>query len=57
MENVFNNNTNGSFENSIEKQVAETVKRAFWDAFKAKMDQDPPDYSMAYGTIKEAKEV
>ncbi|XP_059143162.1 T-complex protein 11-like protein 1 [Physella acuta] len=42
--------------NSIEKQVAETVKRAFWDAFKAKMDQDPPDYSMAYATIKEAKE-
>ncbi|KAK6985510.1 T-complex protein 11-like protein 1 [Biomphalaria glabrata] len=41
---------------SIEKQVAETVKRAFWDAFAAKISQDPPDFTMAYVMLEELKE-
>ncbi|KAH9519420.1 hypothetical protein Btru_075491 [Bulinus truncatus] len=41
---------------SIEKQVAETVKRAFWDAFEAKISQSPPDFTMAYVMLEELKE-
>jgi len=42
--------------NSIEKQVRDTVQRAFWDAFEEKLSRDPPDLSMAYGMLSELKE-
>jgi len=42
--------------NSLEKQVRETVKRAFWDAFQDRLSRDPPDLSMAAGMLKELKE-
>ena len=42
---------------SIEKQVRATVERAFWDAFEEKLNQDPPDLSMAYGMLSDLKEV
>ena len=42
---------------SLEKQVTETMKRAFWDAFQEKIERDPPDYSMAYSLLEELKEV
>ncbi|CAL1547673.1 unnamed protein product [Lymnaea stagnalis] len=41
---------------SLEKQVAETVKRAYWDAFQAKINEDPPDLSMALTMLGELKE-
>ena len=42
---------------SLEKQVSETMKRAFWDAFQEKIERDPPDYSMAFSLLEELKEV
>ncbi|XP_005104684.1 T-complex protein 11-like protein 1 [Aplysia californica] len=42
--------------NSLEKQVRDTVQRAFWDAFEDKLSRDPPDLSMAYGMLEELKE-
>ena len=42
---------------SIEKKVKDTVRRAFWDAFQAKLDEDPPDFSHALVLIEEVKEV
>lgn len=42
---------------SIEKKVKETVRRAFWDAFQAKLDEDPPDFSHALVLIEEIREV
>ncbi|KAK3798020.1 hypothetical protein RRG08_034581 [Elysia crispata] len=44
-------------QSSLEKQVTETMKRAFWDAFQEKIERDPPDYSMAYSLLEELKEV
>lgn len=42
---------------SIEKKVKDTVRRAFWDAFQAKLDEDPPDFSHALVLIEEVKDV
>uniref|UniRef100_A0A0B7AL99 T-complex protein 11-like protein 1 n=1 Tax=Arion vulgaris TaxID=1028688 RepID=A0A0B7AL99_9EUPU len=42
--------------NSWEKKLAETVKRAFWDAFQEKINQDPPDLSFAYAMLQELRE-
>jgi hypothetical protein len=42
--------------NSLEKKIAETVQRAFWDAFQEKLNQDPPDLSFAYGMLQELRE-
>ncbi|GFR76357.1 T-complex protein 11-like protein 1 [Elysia marginata] len=44
-------------QNSLEKQVSETMRRAFWDAFQEKIERDPPDYSMAFSLLEELKEV
>lgn len=43
-------------DDSIEKKVKETVRRAFWDAFQAKLDEDPPDFSHALVLIEEIRE-
>nr|XP_022291172.1 T-complex protein 11-like protein 1 [Crassostrea virginica]XP_022291173.1 T-complex protein 11-like protein 1 [Crassostrea virginica] len=43
-------------DDSIEKKVKDTVRRAFWDAFQAKLDEDPPDFSHALVLIEEVKE-
>eukprot|EP00105_Crassostrea_gigas_P005043 XP_011418490.1 PREDICTED: T-complex protein 11-like protein 1 [Crassostrea gigas] len=44
-------------DDSIEKKVKDTVRRAFWDAFQAKLDEDPPDFSHALVLIEEVKDV
>ena len=41
----------------FEKQVKEVLHKAFWDAFKEKVSEDPPDYSHAVVLITEVKEV
>ncbi|XP_048765926.2 T-complex protein 11-like protein 1 isoform X2 [Ostrea edulis] len=43
-------------DDSIEKQVKETVRRAFWDAFQEKLNEDPPDFMHALVLIQEVKE-
>uniref|UniRef100_A0A0B7ASM7 T-complex protein 11-like protein 1 n=2 Tax=Arion vulgaris TaxID=1028688 RepID=A0A0B7ASM7_9EUPU len=42
--------------NSWRKNVADTVKRAFWDVFKEKISADPPDLSFAYAMLEELRE-
>ncbi|CAG5117422.1 unnamed protein product [Candidula unifasciata] len=42
--------------NSWKHKVAETVKRAFWDVFEEKINEDPPDLSFAYTMLEELRE-
>ncbi|BFZ25037.1 hypothetical protein BsWGS_28076 [Bradybaena similaris] len=42
--------------NSWKRKVAETVKRAFWDVFEEKINEDPPDLSFAYAMLEELRE-
>ncbi|WAR09029.1 T11L1-like protein [Mya arenaria] len=43
--------------NSLEGQVKEIIHKAFWDAFEAKISEDPPDFSHTVVLIKEVKEM
>ncbi|ELU14255.1 hypothetical protein CAPTEDRAFT_97119, partial [Capitella teleta] len=41
---------------SIEKQVKDTMQKAFWDALREKLGEDPPDFSHAMVLLEEVKE-
>ena len=42
---------------SIEKQISDTMKKAFWDSLQEKLSSQPPDYSHALVLIEEVREV
>lgn len=43
-------------ENSIHKQVKETVQKAFWDILEKELEEDPPCYTQAMILLEEVKE-
>ncbi|XP_014280130.1 T-complex protein 11-like protein 1 [Halyomorpha halys] len=43
-------------DNSLEKVVTEAVHSAFWDLFKQRISEDPPNLSMALSLLNEIKE-
>ena len=49
------NNIQNNF--SIEKQIYDTVHKAFWNSLKEDFDKDPVDYKHAFIIINEAKQV
>ena len=42
---------------SIEKQISDTMKKAFWDSLQEKLSSQPADYSHALVLIEEVREV
>ncbi|XP_066999721.1 T-complex protein 11-like protein 1 isoform X2 [Anabrus simplex] len=43
-------------ENSIHKQVKDTIHRAFWDVLTSQLAEDPPNYSQAMVLLENIKE-
>ncbi|KAI8519122.1 T-complex protein 11 [Branchiostoma belcheri] len=44
-------------ENSLEKQVKDTVHRAFWDALREELAEEPPTFQHAINLLGEVKEM
>ena len=42
---------------AIEKQIHETVHKAFWNSLKEDFEKDPVDYKHAFTILGEAKQV
>ena len=42
---------------SIEKQIKETVHKAFWDMLKQDFEKDPVEYEHSFIILNEAKQV
>jgi hypothetical protein len=41
----------------LEKQIQETVHKAFWNSLKEDFEKDPVDYNHAFVILNEAKQV
>ncbi|KAG5890790.1 hypothetical protein JTB14_007184 [Gonioctena quinquepunctata] len=43
--------------NSVQKAIKDTMHKAFWDVLKKELDENPPNYTLAFNLLEEIKEV